>query len=95
MGFRDLASKFAGKTLDLMTEDTIQMKEDESELFILLIDSSDQNFLDYTSAFVRLHNKDKLTGRKYNDFMRAFARCFEKRPSKIQEQAINILKGLK
>lgn len=94
MGFKALASKFAGKTIDLMTEDTIQMKDSKAEMGILLLDSSDQNFLDYTSAFARLYEKRKLTRKKFEDFMIAFFEYYERRPLAIQQKAISILEGV-
>lgn len=94
MGFKSLVSKFAGKTLDLMTEDTIQMQESETDLFFLLRDSSDQNFLDYVSAFVRMYNKQKLIGGKYHDFLMAFLEVYEKKPLEIQQRAVNSLEGI-
>ena len=87
MGF---LKNLAGKTLGFMTEDTVYSasQRDDDSSYEMLVKASDQNYLDYVSAYVNLVNKGKRPG---NYFYRAIMDTINARPSSVQNKAREIL----
>lgn len=76
-----LFKNLVGKAADLMTEDTVYSasgRRDGSSDEILA-EASDEMFLEYVSAFVRLIKKGK---KPYGDFYNAIERDIYSRPEK-------------
>lgn len=90
MGF---LKNLAGKTMDLMTEDTVysMSKNDDDSAEELLLKASDQNYLDYVSAYVRLVEKKKYPG---SAFYYVIMRTISDRPADVQRRAREILNSM-
>lgn len=89
-----LFKNLAGKALDLMTEDTVYSasQRDYDSSYELLLKASDNNYLDYVSAYVNLINKKKYPG---GNFYRAIMDTINDRPSNIQNKARQFLNSAK
>ena len=85
-----LFKNLAGKALDLMTEDTVYSASQRD--YELLLKASDNNYLDYVSAYVNLINKKKYPG---GNIYRAIMDTINDRPSNIQNKARQLLNSAK
>lgn len=77
-----------------MTEDTVYSasQRDYDSSYELLFKASDNNYLDYVSAYVNLINKKKYPG---GNFYRAIMDTINDRPSNIQNKVRQLLNSAK
>lgn len=88
--FRNLGAK----AMELMEEDTVYsalQKRDDS-CYELLLKASDENYLAYVSAYLRLLKKGK---KPYGGFTEAMSQTLSDRPKDIQKKAWNIIDSYK
>lgn len=88
--FRSLGAK----AMELIEEDTVYSvsREGDGSSYDLLREASDENYLAYIYAYVRLLEKRKYPDREFYD---AIWRTINKRPKNIQQEARAALKSQK
>ncbi len=88
-----LLKNLAGKALGAMTEDTVYStsKSDDDSAYELLLKASDQNYLDYVSAYVNLVKKKKHPGPYFD---KAIVRTISCRSMEVQAKTRDILNSI-
>ncbi|WP_125142156.1 hypothetical protein [Clostridium transplantifaecale] len=90
MGF---FKRMIGKTLFHMAEDRIRMAEPGYETILLLENSSDEDLVELVTAYVYMHNKEKLPRR--NDFYNRLIDEMVDRPESVRKEIEELLGYLK
>lgn len=89
-----LFKNLGAKAMELMEEDTVYsaLQRRDDSCYELLLKASDENYLAYVSAYVRLLKKGK---QPYGGFREAMSQTLTDRPKDIQKKARDIINNYK